>query len=621
MSVHRPSSVLGGMRRLFDGGSAVANTERQLLDRFLSARDELAFEAIVARHGPMVVGVCRSVLSNSNDVDDAFQATFLVLVKKAGSLRDGDQLSPWLHGVARRVAIRARANSAKRRGWERSSLDVEATAPDRPAIDAEQRELSAIIHVELDRLSLAERSAITLCDLEGLTHQEAADQLGWPLGTVKARITRGRDRLRTRLAGRGVTLSASAIGSTLAGETLASAVVARNLVIATTRAALAIAAGRAFTAGLMSPSVYHLTQGAARAMIATKFKILAIALASTTVLAVPGVVAYQVQGQKTDSVITKAPADEPKPKRAKVVTDTFFDVPDNSPASPSPEVQAKNLAILKKLEEPNPLKKVLARFFGGSPTAGLQAPAFAELMEFVTEATIDPAGGLPAGIPIRFTSLGKRLAARNLRSSVEGLVAGDASTPLRVVLSSEASVYNLEYRVAGGVLTFDEAQVEALGRSVEKDDVRQRIQADDQRNELIRAKLDRVIPLKFPDKVSLNQLVAYIKKATRDGDEKPIPIYVDPRVFGNQPVVVAKSADDPAIVIDLDDVPLRTSLRLALIQLRLEYAVSGGLLMIGGKTVNNFGGGGGMSTNSPSGIYELVEPRDRMMGGMGGGFR
>ncbi len=137
MSVQRPSSVLGGMRRLFDGGSVVANSERQLLDRFLSVRDELAFEAIVARHGPMVVGVCRSVLSNSNDVDDAFQATFLVLVKKAGSLRDGDQLSPWLHGVARRVAIRARANSAKRRGWERSTPDVEATAPDRPALDAE----------------------------------------------------------------------------------------------------------------------------------------------------------------------------------------------------------------------------------------------------------------------------------------------------------------------------------------------------------------------------------------------------------------------------------------------------------------------------------------------------
>ena len=143
----------GGLRRLFDGGTVVASSERQLLDRFLSARDELAFEAIVKRHGPMVVGVCRSVLRDEADIDDAFQATFLVLVKKAGSLRDADQLSPWLHGVARKVALQARAVASKRRVRETLGVEIEPAAPDPSLGNAEHREMLASIHAEIDRLS------------------------------------------------------------------------------------------------------------------------------------------------------------------------------------------------------------------------------------------------------------------------------------------------------------------------------------------------------------------------------------------------------------------------------------------------------------------------------------
>ena len=633
MTVEHSSNSLLGVGPLFAGTTTLGQSERVLLERFVSARDELAFEAIVARHGPMVAGVCRSVLANSPDVDDAFQATFLVLARKAGSLRDGDQLSPWLHGVARRVALRARANSAKRRGRETPSSVAVATAPDRSSQTPEDRELATLLHAELDRLPLAERSALLLCDLEGLSHQEAADQLGWPLGTVKSRVNRGRERLRSRLLRRGVTLSASAVATALGKEAVAQAAVARLLIAATTRASLAIAAGRAVTIRLVSTPVFTLTEGAIRAMIITKFKVFALGLAATmTVLAVPAVVAYQTQRSKTQTAPTVAnPSEDLGPTNAIPIVNSNVesDSPDTKKnVATSPEIPAKDLAILKKLEEPNPLKKVLGRFFGGSPTANLQVPLFPDLMEFVSEATIDPAAGLPSGIPIKFTNLGKRLATTNF-GTVAGLVAGDDVTPLRVVLSSEAARHGLEYRVAGGVLTFDESLVGGVSRGVEKAEVRQRMQNDDQRNEMIRAKLDRVIPLKFPNKVSLNELVAYIKKATRDGDEKPIPIYVDPRVFGEQPIygdqpvsVAKKTADDPAFVIDLDDVPLRTSLRLALIQMRLEYAVSGGLLMIGGKAPENFGGGGGgFQGNGSRGIYDLVEPRDRTMGSMGGGFR
>ena len=309
----------GGLRRLFDGGTVVASSERQLLDRFLSARDELAFEAIVKRHGPMVVGVCRSVLRDEADIDDAFQATFLVLVKKAGSLRDADQLSPWLHGVARKVALQARAVASKRRVRETLGVEIEPAAPDPSLGNAEHREMLASIHAEIDRLSPPERSVLLLCDLQGLSHQEAADQLGWPLGTVKARITRGRDRLRSRLIRRGVSLSSGLLASGLAAESSASIFISPSLIATTTRAALALAAGRALSVGLISAPVATLTQGAVRAMIFTKLKAGAIALAATTsVLAVPSLVAYQEAPRQDPSGQNKVVAPMPK----QVVTPT-----------------------------------------------------------------------------------------------------------------------------------------------------------------------------------------------------------------------------------------------------------------------------------------------------------
>ncbi len=179
----------------------------QLLERFAADRDEAAFEALVSRHGPMVLGTCRRMLADPHDVEDAFQATFLVLARKAGSIRDADRLGPWLHGVARRVAARSRALS--------SPPEVASSEPavEEPAVESpdllEALELREVLDEELARLPEKYRAPLVLCYLEGLTHDEAAEHLRWPVGTVRSRLAGGRDRLRARLTRRGLAPSAA----------------------------------------------------------------------------------------------------------------------------------------------------------------------------------------------------------------------------------------------------------------------------------------------------------------------------------------------------------------------------------------------------------------------------
>ena len=187
-------------------GTASGLGEGALLRRFADGRDEAAFEALVTRHGPMVLGTCRRILADPHDVDDAFQATFLVLARKAGSIRDGDRLGPWLHGVARRVATRSRTLSARRAARERPGAEERASAGADPS---ELVELRAALDEELARLPEKYRAPLVLCYLEGLTHDEAAVQLSWPVGTVRSRLARGRDRLRSRLTRRGLSPSAA----------------------------------------------------------------------------------------------------------------------------------------------------------------------------------------------------------------------------------------------------------------------------------------------------------------------------------------------------------------------------------------------------------------------------
>src|SRR5689334_262291 len=167
-------------------------SDGQLLERFVGRREQAVFEAIVHRHGAMVWGVCRRVLRDHHDAEDAFQATFLVLARKARSVVPREKLGPWLYGVAYKTAMKARAMRAKRRTRE-------VQVPDMPEPEAASRDLrddlTELLDGELSRLPGRYRIPIVLCDLEGQTHQEAARQLGWPIGTVSSRLSRARSML------------------------------------------------------------------------------------------------------------------------------------------------------------------------------------------------------------------------------------------------------------------------------------------------------------------------------------------------------------------------------------------------------------------------------------------
>jgi RNA polymerase sigma factor (sigma-70 family) len=214
-------AVARDLEQVFGRGTGSGLSEGQLLGRFVAGRDEGAFATLVSRHGPMVLGVCRRVLGAESDAEDASQATFLVLVRRAGMLREAESLGPWLHGVARRVASRARADRARRRAQEeKAAIGRDEARPGGPGVgsQAETRELRAMLDEEIDRLPEKYRRPVVLCYLEGLTHEAAARRLRCQAGVLRGRLERARVRLRDRLIRRGV--APAAIGSMAVVERL-----------------------------------------------------------------------------------------------------------------------------------------------------------------------------------------------------------------------------------------------------------------------------------------------------------------------------------------------------------------------------------------------------------------
>jgi RNA polymerase sigma factor (sigma-70 family) len=218
-----------------------------LLERFAAHGDEAAFAALVRRHGPAVLGVCLRVLRHRQDAEDAFQAAFLVLARRAHAIRKRESVASWLHGVALRVARKARAGNLRRREWP-------GELPDRPAPEATPaflwRDLRPVLDEEIGTLPEKYRAAFVLCYLEGKTNEEAADLLGCPKGTILSRLARARERLAHGLTRRGVSLPAGALAGLLAAEALQAAAPAA-LTAATARAAVSFAAGRG------APSAAH----------------------------------------------------------------------------------------------------------------------------------------------------------------------------------------------------------------------------------------------------------------------------------------------------------------------------------------------------------------------------
>ena len=267
-------AVLRDIDTLFQVGTTNGLTDAQLLDRFRARSDQdssqAAFAGLMARHGPMVLGVCRRALSNPDDVADAFQATFLILVRKADSVLVEDSLGRWLYGVSRRVSVRAKRTAARRSAREVRAIEFAAA----PAADSDRDELREILDEEIGRLPEKFRSAVVLCELEGFGHDEAARQLACAVGTVKSRLSRAREKLRSQLIRRGVAPTACA----LYVESTPPAVPA-TLIETTAKAAF----GHAH--GVVSPAVNSLIQGVLRAMLLKKLSITAITVVVSLALA------------------------------------------------------------------------------------------------------------------------------------------------------------------------------------------------------------------------------------------------------------------------------------------------------------------------------------------------
>ncbi len=273
-------TVLGHIRKLCPPAVADA-PDGQLLEQYVGGRDEAAFAALVRRHGPMVLGVCHRVLRQAQDAEEAFQATFLLLARRAQAIRKRGSVGCWLHGAAYRIALKARTQAARRRRRERQA----AAAPREEAPSAAAwRELQAVLDEELGRLPARYRAPLVLCYLEGKTQEEAAAQLGCPLGTVRSRSARGRALLQARLTRRGLALSGAAFATALTAHAATAAVPAPLLgdtvrVAGQGLASAAVAAlARAGSGGLL----------AARWPVLTALLLAAGAAAGALVLTLPG---------------------------------------------------------------------------------------------------------------------------------------------------------------------------------------------------------------------------------------------------------------------------------------------------------------------------------------------
>ena len=277
MTRRSSGAVLRQIHTLFTAGSSNGVSDRQLLERFLARRDavaELAFATLVERHGPMVLGVCRRILADAHEAEDAFQATFLVLVRQAGSIRVDGSLGRWLYGVAKRVSVHARANNRRRQARERLAVgQLEIRTRDTSADTTDVTDVQKILAEELDRLPARFKAPIVLCDLEGATHEAAAQCLGCPVGTIKSRLSRARARLRRRLIRRGLTSPDLATNISLIPVA-----VPRRLAEATNQAALSWILGRLPRTQVISRSVSALTKGVLWTMFFTKLKFAAAAL-------------------------------------------------------------------------------------------------------------------------------------------------------------------------------------------------------------------------------------------------------------------------------------------------------------------------------------------------------
>jgi RNA polymerase sigma factor (sigma-70 family) len=288
-------------------------SDGELLTCFIEQRDEKAFEALVRRHGPMILGVCSRILRNAHHAEDAFQATFLVLVRKATSVRPRDAVGNWLYGVAYRTALDCQRRLARQRAKERQV--------DMPQLKAKEednwRELLPLLDQELHRLPDKYRLAVILCEMEGRSRKEVAHQLNIPEGTLSSRLATARKRLAARLARYGFVISGASLATLLTENA-----VPASLLLSTTKAAMLIAVGQAAT-GVVSSAVATLTKGVLQTMILAKLKTATMVLFGVGVLGLgTGGLMYQSRAGASDGqAIDDRPTQDQGGKRAEQARD------------------------------------------------------------------------------------------------------------------------------------------------------------------------------------------------------------------------------------------------------------------------------------------------------------
>ncbi len=370
MTVVNLSAVLRRLARQMGAESLADQSDRQLVERALAGRDGPAFEAIVRRHGSMVYRVCWRVLQQPQDAEDAFQATFLVLVQNLRSLRKHASLASWLHGVAQRVASKAKRQSAIRRRRE-ALLPVHESAPPQ---DITWKDLRAALDAELSQMPEQWRLPLILCYLEGRTQDEAANQLGWSKSKLRRLLEKGRTALRRRLAGHGITAPA-ALSALLFSDCLASAEPAAGLVTATAEAAAGIAAGKT-AAVVTTAKVAVLTEGMVKAMFVAKLKTVmslvlllgGVALGGglLTLRTASGQPGQAATAEAQEPAIRAAPPDKQEPVVAKIGTGQSRHVTANFVVIASSEAIARTIGARAEAER----KRLAVEWLG------LEAPAW-----------------------------------------------------------------------------------------------------------------------------------------------------------------------------------------------------------------------------------------------------
>jgi RNA polymerase sigma factor (sigma-70 family) len=312
MSIFNREMISGQIDRLFREGSLTALSDAELLERFVCNRDEAAFEALVSLHGPMVLGVCRRMLRDPREVEDAFQATFLVLVRKGPAIRDRELLSNWLYGVAYRVALRSRSIALRRQKREVTLGELEVPMSADPT---STDEIPPALDQELNRLPAKYRSPLVLCYLKGLTHNEAAQELRCPVGTVRSRLARGRNLLKRRLTARGYAPSAAVLASALPTPPIPA-----SLMKETIEAASHYIAARSAVSGAAATAVESLAEGVIKTMAGSRSRtiIVGLILLTLTAGAVIGVARVTLFGSRVARNAAPPAISRPLPEPEKI---------------------------------------------------------------------------------------------------------------------------------------------------------------------------------------------------------------------------------------------------------------------------------------------------------------